>query len=88
MDIRTCRDHIDEIDSELLHLLNERAELALSILKFKKKNRLPVFDPEREKKILERLQLKNPGPLQREAIKRIFSIIIEENRNLEEKNSE
>ena len=52
----------EKIDEELLRLINERAKLALSILKFKKENQLPVFDPDREKRILELLQLKNPGP--------------------------
>jgi chorismate mutase len=84
MDIETDRNQIDKIDEELLRLVNERAKLALSILKFKKENQLPVFDPDREKRILELLQLKNPGPLQKKAIARIFSVIIEEHRNLEE----
>jgi len=87
MNIQKCRDQIDKIDLRLLQLINERAKLALSIVKLKKQQLLPIFDPNREKKILYSVQKENPGPLRKEAVKQIFSTIIREHRQFEKENS-
>ena len=35
-----------------------------------------IYDPRREKKVLERLKLKNKGPLKEEDLKKIFTTIM------------
>ena len=53
MTIDDYRKEINRLDSELLRIFNERAALALKIGEIKKKLGLPVYDPEREKRIFE-----------------------------------
>lgn len=82
-EIEQLRDEIDKIDSKILLLLNMRSNLALKIGEIKKKYNLPVYDPEREKNIIERLLKENSGPLDNNAIIRLFERIIDEARRLE-----
>lgn len=83
MSINKIRSEIDRLDSELLRIFNERASLALAIGHIKKEQGLPVYDPTREKKIFERIQAQNPGPLDNQAIVRLFERVIDESRRLE-----
>ena len=83
MDIEDWRTKIDEVDMKLLELFNERSRYALEIGKIKKRERLPVFSPERERKIFDRLIAANSGPLSDAAVRRLFERIVDENRSLE-----
>ena len=78
------RKKIDAIDEQLLELLNQRAEIALKIGEIKRQNQDPVYVPEREKAVLEQLQMKNKGPLKNEDVKTIFEEVIRRVRMLEE----
>lgn len=82
-EILKLREEIDRIDSVMLKLLNERSSLALRIGEIKKINKIPVYDPLREKEILDRLVKENQGPLDRQAVIRLFERIIDEARSLE-----
>ena len=44
---------------------------------------MPVFDPSREKRIFARMKEDNPGPLDDEAIVRMFERVVDESRRLE-----
>jgi chorismate mutase len=44
--------------------------------KIKKETGKKVFDPKREKEVLERLNLKNKGPLKKENLEEIFKTIM------------
>ena len=83
MDIEQLRKEIDRLDRELLRIFNERAGIALQIGEIKKELGLPVYDPDREKRIFERMRSANPGPLENEAIIRLFERVIDESRRLE-----
>ena len=83
MNIDAIRQKIDHIDSELLRIFNRRAELALKIGEIKKGLGLPVYDPAREKNIFVRMKEENPGPLDDNAIVRLFERVIDESRRLE-----
>lgn len=83
MTIDDIRKEIDQIDQDLLVIFNRRAELALKIGEIKKEKGLPVYDPEREKRIFDRMQKANPGPLEDGAIVRLFERVIDESRRLE-----
>ena len=83
MDINEIRKRIDLLDDVLLRIFNERARLALEIGHFKKDLNLPVFDPAREKRIFARMKEDNPGPLDDEAIVRMFERVVDESRRLE-----
>ena len=62
-----------------LHLEN----VALRIGEIKKELGIPVYDPEREKRIFEAMTEANPGPLEDDAITRLFERVIDESRRLE-----
>jgi chorismate mutase len=83
LDIDDIRKEIDRLDRELLRIFNERAALALAIGEIKKEKGLPVYDPQREKLIFERMKAANPGPLEDGAIIRLFERVIDESRSLE-----
>lgn len=82
--LNTFRESIDQIDSKILDLLNRRMEAALEIGRLKKANNQPVYVPEREKAVIERLVKDNHGPLPDEAIQEIFQAIISRVRSFEE----
>ncbi len=83
MTIDEIRIRIDELDRQLLKIFNERAALALQIGEIKKEKGLPVYDPSREKRIFEAMKAANPGPLDDDAIVRMYERVIDESRRLE-----
>jgi chorismate mutase len=83
MNLQDWRRRIDEIDRKLVELLNERSRGALEIGKLKQAANLPLYQPEREKEVLENAEQSNPGPLSDSAIRRLFERIIDEARSAE-----
>ena len=81
--IDELRRQIDEIDEELVRLLNARAECALAIGREKRVLGLEVYQPAREKDVLEHVQTVNRGPLDDRAVRRLFERVIDEARRLE-----
>ena len=75
-ELKKRRKEIDLIDQKLLTLLNQRLRHALEMGKIKKEAGKKVYDPKREKEVLERLKLKNKGFLEGEDLKEIFKTII------------
>ena len=74
---------MDELDSELVALLNERASCAKEIGRLKETVGLNVYQPEREIEVLKHVRSRNDGPLEADAITRLFERIIDEARRLE-----
>ena len=70
------RKKIDEIDSELLHLLNDRADLVHEVGLIKKEAGLSIYAPEREESLLQRLVQKSKGRLPETAIRAIYREIM------------
>ncbi len=83
MKLEELRKRIDEIDDKLLELLNERMKIVKEVGELKNKTRAPIYRPEREQEILNRLKSKNIGPLNEAAIEAIFLEIFAVSRNLE-----
>ena len=77
------RKRIDAIDSEIVKLLNERAEVVQEIGKLKRKTKKTFYVPDREKKVLDALARKSKGPLPNAAIRAIFKEVISASRSLE-----
>ena len=82
-EIEGWRNKIDEIDTQLLTLLNQRANCATEIGKIKAQNSIEIYNPAREREIIENLIAHNEGPLPELAIQNIFELIINECRSLE-----
>lgn len=83
MNLADWRRRIDDIDKKLVQLLNERSHCALEIGKLKQAANLPLYQPEREKEVLQNAERENPGPLTDAAIRRLFERIIDEARSAE-----
>ncbi len=75
-ELKKKRREIDLLDQKLLSLLNQRVRIAQELGKIKKEMGKKIYDPEREKKVLERLRSKNSGPLKEEDLKKIFTTIM------------
>ena len=86
--IGELRDAIDEIDTELVMLLNRRASQALEIGRIKKVLQMEIYQPSREEAVLRHVRGLNPGPLDADAVARLFERIIDEARRLERTTAE
>ena len=77
------RKRIDLLDESLVRLLNARAACALEIGRVKGRIGLPIYDPEREGVVLGNVQRLNSGPLDDDALRRLFERVLDEARRLE-----
>jgi len=77
------RQRIDQVDTEILRLLIERANTVVEVGKVKNQQQIPVYMPNREKEILDRLARLNEGPLPESILRSIFKEIIGGCRSLE-----
>ena len=87
MNIEDWRTRIDELNVELISLLNKRASFAHEIGKLKKQAGLPVLDQGREGQVLdsvEEIAKNQEGCLNPQSVKRIFQVIMEETRKVED----
>ena len=76
---------IDEVDRKILELAAERVRLVLEIGDIKRARNMPVYDPERERRVLENLAALAREPLDATTVKRIFERLIDESRRLEQR---
>ena len=85
MGLDELRERLDIIDEQMMSLLSERAKVVSKVADFKRHHNIPIYIPERETSIIERLRALNPGPLSGDAVERIYRTIVEEMRELESK---
>jgi chorismate mutase len=83
MDIAEWRKKIDELDRQLVHLLNARAQAAHEIGKLKRNTSMPIYEPEREKTIFENVNRANQGPLPEGDLRQVYERIIDVMRNIQ-----
>ena len=79
------RGEINSIDTELLELLNRRAEIALWLGAIKTFDDIALCDHNREQQVLERLSSQNKGPLDDQGIRNIFQRVIDESLYLQQR---
>jgi chorismate mutase/prephenate dehydratase len=77
------REQIDAVDRSLLEKLNERARLVQSVGRLKAGTGSPVYEPARERQIVEQLTAANPGPFPSRGIAPVFREIVSATRSLE-----
>lgn len=77
------RIRIDEIDLELVRLFNERTNCAIEIGHIKKRLGLEIYSPSREAQVYANVTSANHGPMDHDAIKRLFERVIDEARRIE-----
>jgi chorismate mutase len=78
---------IDSVDARLLELIQERIRLVLEVGAYKKRRNMAVYDPERERRLLDRLTALAKPPLEPDTVRRIFERLIDESRTLEQRHS-
>lgn len=83
MEIADWRHKIDDIDRRLVDLLNQRAQAAHEIGKLKRNTSMPIYEPEREKRIFENVQRANRGPLPESELRTVYERIIDVMRNIQ-----
>jgi len=83
-ELEQCRKEIDEIDKELINLFERRMDVAIRVANYKKENDLPIYNEERESKVIKKnvdnLKNKNYDLLAR----RFFLSVMELSRSLQE----
>lgn len=66
------RKRIDDLDSRIVELLNQRAAVVVDIGRVKNAAGAPVYSPDREKQVIERILRLSQGPLPAEALTAIY----------------
>jgi monofunctional chorismate mutase len=75
MDLDSIRANIDDIDHELVRLFQMRMNLVGEVAQYKAINSIPIFNPEREKSILNNLIPEGElGPYTKDFLQSIFEI--------------
>jgi chorismate mutase / prephenate dehydratase len=74
--LERLRAQIDAINLKLVRLLNQRAKAAQAIGRLKQADGTAIYQPARERAVLDRVTAQNPGPLTGEHVRRIFVEII------------
>jgi chorismate mutase len=77
MDISDWRKKIDDIDGRLVELLSARARAAHEIGRLKRDARMPIYEPDRERAVLEHIAQINPGPLSDRELTGIYERIMD-----------
>lgn len=78
------RKQIDAIDVEIVKQMNLRAEAVLKIRAVKKAEGMPIHDPERELRVLNKVMAASDGPLDDETIRHLYRHILQHMREFQE----
>ena len=84
LDFAAMRSEIDALDEQILELVAARIRIVLKVGDYKRARGMNVYDPERERKMLERLCSQAPEPLDADTVRRIFERLIDESRRIEQ----
>jgi chorismate mutase len=83
MNIEALRKRIDELDTRLVELLNERAKCASEIGKLKRGLQLPIYEPQREQIIFDNVRRSNRGPLPDSELVQVYERVIDVMRKIQ-----
>ncbi|HVY30047.1 MAG TPA: chorismate mutase [Polyangiaceae bacterium] len=84
LDLDELRRGIDAVDQQILRLLHERVRLVMQVGEYKRERGIPVYDPVRERALLDRLCKAAEPPLDADTIRRIFERLVDESRRIEQ----
>lgn len=77
MQLDEIRLALDALDTELIALFERRMELSLEVAKAKKRDNLPIYQPEREKAVLDSRAAKLKDPCWASATRRLMQTIMD-----------
>src|SRR6478735_11247206 len=66
------RRQIDELDHRIVDLLNDRARIVVDIGKLKQQHNTPIYSPDREKMVLDKVRKLNGGPLPDRCLEAVY----------------
>jgi chorismate mutase/prephenate dehydratase len=75
-DLESLRQEIDQIDSNIVSLLNQRVGKAFEIGKIKEKLGVDPYDPAREEQVFAKISGLNEGPMQAASLRTIYREVI------------
>ena len=70
--LENLRRQIDALDEKIVELLNARAGVVVEVGKLKQISKLPIYAPDREKVILDRIRSLNKGPLPDRCLEAVY----------------
>ena len=76
MDLQDLRVRIDAIDRQIVQLLNDRYEVVKKVGEWKRERGQPLYVPEREKALLEKLESINAGPMPDSTLRAVYREIM------------
>ncbi len=77
------RDLIDAVDTQLIALLNQRADVVVQVGKLKRGDGTPIYAPHREKAVLAKVLEMNAGPLSSRTVEAIYRELLSGSFSLE-----
>ena len=86
LSLEALREEIDKIDEVIVRLLDRRARCAYAIGRIKSEKGLPIYEPQREATVIARVKELNVmlgGPLDEQAIVRLYERIMDEARRIQ-----
>lgn len=84
MNLEDCRKEIDSIDKELVELFTRRMNVAKEVAAYKKETGMAVYDSERERKLLEKVE-ENAGEEYGDYARRLYGSILDLSRTYQSK---
>jgi chorismate mutase/prephenate dehydratase len=66
------RAKIDRLDAQIVELLNARANVVVDIGKIKQQSNAPIYAPDREKAVMEKVRMLNKGPLSNRSMEAVY----------------
>ena len=66
------RREIDRLDERIVDLLNQRARVVVEVGRYKQRTGSPIYAPDREKAVLDRVRSLNKGPLQNRCLEAVY----------------
>lgn len=81
--LRDMRQRIDALDKMIVELLNQRADVALEVGRYKAERDEPIYMPFREREVLNKIADRNPGPLPEKHLRAVYKEIMSSSRRLQ-----
>src|SRR5256714_4303327 len=70
--LEELRRRIDALDNQIVPLLNARAQIVVEVGKLKQQSGVPIYAPDREKAVLEKVRAINKGPLANRSLEAVY----------------
>jgi chorismate mutase / prephenate dehydratase len=70
--LEAFRAKIDQIDAQIVELLNARAQVVVEVGKYKQQANVPIYAPDREKAVMEKVRRLNKGPLSNRSMEAVY----------------